>query len=93
MTAVSPAIFTIRNKTPGEIIETTDPGRAIRSGAWNDMNRFKTQNLRGLAARAPYFHSGTAATLQDVVDHYEAKLGFDFTEQEEADRVAFMNAL
>ena len=87
------AVFTIRHKVTGEIIESTDPGRAIRTGAWDDLNRFKTMNIRGLASRAPYFHGGTAETLHDVVTHYEEKLGFDFTEQEEEDLVAFMNAL
>lgn len=87
------AVFTLRNKTTGEIIETTDPGRGITTGLWSDVNRFKTMNVRGLAARAPYFHGGTADTLHDVIAHYENKLGFDFTDQEEDDLVAFLNAL
>lgn len=87
------AVFTLRNLTTGEVIESTDPGRAMRTGLWSDMNRFKTMNVRGLAARAPYFHGGTAETLADVVTHYEDHLGFDFTDQEEEDLVAFLNAL
>ena len=46
-----------------------------------------------LAARAPYFHNGIAATLEDVVRHYETHLGFIFTDQERADLVAFLRAL
>jgi cytochrome c peroxidase len=46
-----------------------------------------------LAARAPYFHNAIAATLEDVVRHYENKLGFVFTDQERADLVAFLEAL
>ena len=57
------------------------------------MNRFKTPNIRGLAARAPYFHNGIADTLLDVVRHYEQALGFVYTAQQEADLVAFMTAL
>jgi hypothetical protein len=34
-----------------------------------------------------------AATLKDVVLHYEAALGFQFTAQEREDLVAFMQAL
>jgi cytochrome c peroxidase len=86
-------LYTLRNKTTLETRQTTDPGRALRSGRWADVDRFKTPSLRGLAARPPYFHNGIAATLQDVVAHYEAALGFVFTADEEADLVAFLEAL
>jgi hypothetical protein len=87
------AVYTFQSRTTGEIVESTDPGRGIRTGNFADLNRFKTPNLRGLASRAPYFHNGIAADLPAVVEHYEAALGFDFTESEEADLVAFMEAL
>lgn len=86
-------LYTVRNKVTLEERQTTDPGRALRSGRWADMDRFKTPSLRGLAARAPYFHNGIALTLRDVVRHYEVALGFVYTPQEEADLVAFLQAL
>jgi hypothetical protein len=87
------AVYTFQRNSDGAIVQSTDPGRGIRSGAFADLNRFKTPNLRGLAARAPYFHNGIAETLLDVVKHYEATLGFVFTANEEADLVAFLAAL
>jgi cytochrome c peroxidase len=33
---------------------------------------YKTPSLRGAATRPPYMHSGQIATLDDVVDHYNA---------------------
>jgi cytochrome c peroxidase len=86
-------LYTLRNLTTGEIKETSDPGRALITGRWNDVGRFKAPLLRSLASRAPYFHNGIAATLDDVVDFYEQSLGFIFTEQEQADLVAFLKAL
>jgi cytochrome c peroxidase len=86
-------LYTVRNKTTLEIRETTDPGRALRSGAWSDLNHFKTPSLRGVATRAPYFHNGIAASLEQVVRHYELALGFVFTPDEEEDLVAFLRAL
>lgn len=86
-------LYTVRNKNTHEERQTTDPGRALRTGRWADMDRFKTPSLRGLAARPPYFHNGIAPTLRDVVRHYEVALGFVYTPQEEADLVAFMEAL
>jgi cytochrome c peroxidase len=46
-----------------------------------------------LAARAPYFHNGSAATLQDVVEFYDQRFTIGLTDQEKADLVAFLNSL
>jgi cytochrome c peroxidase len=86
-------LYTFRNRATGETRQLTDAGRGNVTGLWNDLGRFKTPTLRGLAARAPYFHNGIAATLEEVVRHYEARLGFVFTDEERADLVAFLNAL
>ena len=86
-------LYKVKNKTTLEERDTTDPGRALRSGRWADMDRFKTPSLRGLAARAPYFHNGIAANLTEAVRHYEVALGFEYTKQEREDLVAFLEAL
>jgi hypothetical protein len=87
------AVFTFQSRLDGTLVQSTDPGRGIRNGLFKDLNKFKTPNLRGLAARGSYFHGGTADTLEAVVQHYETQLGFNFTPAEEADLVAFMKAL
>lgn len=86
-------LYTVRNTTTGEIRQLTDTGRGNVTGLWNDLGRFKTPTLRALAARAPFFHNGGAATLEDVVRHYETHLGFIFSDAQRADLVAFLNAL
>jgi cytochrome c peroxidase len=87
-------LYTLRNsQDPALTVQTTDPGRAGATGLWSDMNRFKVPSLRGVAARAPYFHNGSARSLYDVVHFYEESLGFDFTSGEEADLTAFLRAL
>lgn len=86
-------LYTFRNKRTGETLQLTDAGFGNISGRWDDLGLFKTPTLRGLAARAPYFHNGIAATLEDVVRHYEKHFGFRFTDEERADLVAFLNAL
>lgn len=86
-------LYTFRNRTTGDIRFLSDAGRGNITGLWGDLGRFKTPTLRALTARAPYFHNGTAATLDDVIRHYETHLGFIFTSQERADLVAFLNAL
>jgi cytochrome c peroxidase len=87
------AIFTLENLTTGEQRQTTDWGRGGSNGQWADLDKFKTPSLRGVGARAPYFHNGIAEDLDAVVDFYEDSLGFQFTAQEERDLAAFLGAL
>ena len=61
-------LYTLQNLTTGEIRTTTDPGRALLTGHWADIGKFKGPILRGLAARPPYFHNGFAADLGAAVD-------------------------
>ena len=86
-------LYTLRNKTTGEQVQTTDPGRALITGRWQDIGRFKGPTLRGLAARPPYFHNGSARSLDEVVRFYDERFAIGFTEQERADLVAFLKAL
>jgi cytochrome c peroxidase len=77
----------------GQVFEVTDPGRALITGKCADIGKVKGPILRGLAARAPYFHNGSAATLADVVEFYNQRFDIGFTDQQKADLVAFLSAL
>ena len=86
-------VFTLQNKTTLQIVTTTDPGRAMVTGLWKDIGKVKGPVLRGLASRAPYFHNGSADTLDDVVNFYDQRFNIGFTDQEKADLVAFLSSL
>ena len=86
-------LYTLRHRATGETVQTTDPGRAMVTGKWNDIGKFKGPVLRALAARPPYFHDGSAATLADVIRFYDTRFQARFTEQEKADLLAFLRAL
>jgi cytochrome c peroxidase len=86
-------LYTLRNLTTGEVRQTTDPGRALITGKWSDVDRFKVPSLRALGARAPYFHNGSAEDLVEVVAHYQDALGFVFTASQRNDLVAFLRSL
>ena len=47
-----------------------DKGRADISKLAGDTGAFKTPTLREIAKSGPYFHDGSAKTLEEVVDHY-----------------------
>lgn len=55
---------------------SSDPGRALLTGfvggppVNDDWNKLDVPALRGIARTAPYFHNNSAATLEEVVDHY-----------------------
>ncbi|MEL7061317.1 MAG: MbnH family di-heme enzyme [Acidobacteriota bacterium] len=49
-----------------------NPGLARHTAQPADDGRFKTPTLRNVTRTAPYFHDGSAATLDDVLDHYAA---------------------
>jgi len=74
-------------------IVTSDPGKALLTGLCSDVNRVKVPILRGLAARAPYFHNGSAANLTQVVNFYNARFGMGLSPQQKTDLVNFLSAL
>ena len=43
---------------------------AYKDDETDDWNKFDVPGLHGIAETAPYFHNNSAATLEDVVDHY-----------------------
>ncbi len=85
-------LYTLRNKSTGATVQTSDPGRALITGRWQDIGRFKGPTLRALAPRAPYFHNGSANDLNEVVRFYNDRFGIGFTDQERDDLVAFLKA-
>ena len=82
--------------------DQTDLGRAAIQSGSSLKAAFKTPTLRNVALTAPYFHDGSAATLEEVVSHYSlggvlprdpilTQLGLH--EQEQRDLVAFLHSL
>ena len=55
---------------------SSDPGRALLTGfagpsaPADDWNKLDVPQLRGISHTAPYFHNNSAASLEEVVDHY-----------------------
>jgi cytochrome c peroxidase len=75
------------------VIYTTDPGKGLVTGLCSDVNRVKGPVLRGLAARAPYFHNGAARNLNELVNFYNQRFQMNLTQQQEQQLIAFLNSL
>jgi cytochrome c peroxidase len=86
-------LYTLRNKLSLETLQVTDPGRALITGKWSDIGRFKGPTLRALATRAPYFHNGFARDLVAVVEFYDTRFNIGLSADEKDDLVAFLLAL
>jgi hypothetical protein len=77
----------------GTTVKVTDLGRAMITGNCSDVGKVKGPILRGLAGRAPYFHNGGAATLNDVVEFYSQRFNLNLSSEDKADLVAFLKTL
>jgi cytochrome c peroxidase len=85
--------YTFTQNGTAKTITVTDPGRALITGKFADIGKFKGPNLRGLSTRAPYFHNGSAKDLNAIVEFYDDRFHIGFTAQERSDLVAFLQAL
>ena len=65
-----------------------DPAYAART----TQKRYRTTPLRGLWQHAPYFHDGSAATLADVVSHYDRVRALGLTPEQQRDLVEYLKS-
>ena len=77
----------------GRTLQTTDPGWGLVTGRCRDVGKFKVPTLRGLAGRAPYFHNGSAATLDEVIASYDQRFDIGLSSADKRDLAAFLRAL
>jgi len=89
----SGALFTDANSAlhpPADsMAEPESPSYAARSAT----KRYRTTPLRGVWQHAPYFHDGSAATLEQVVATYNARRALGLTAQQSADLVQYLKSL
>lgn len=93
--ATMPVFQLVCNQGPmaGQTFYTTEPGKALITGQCSDIGRGKGLILRGLAARAPYFHNGAAANLSQVVNFYNERFQINLTSQQMQDLINFLQTL
>jgi hypothetical protein len=77
----------------GRVVYTQDPGFALTTGRCRDIGKITIQQMRGLAARAPYFVNGSARTLREIVDFYDQRYNIGYTEQEKQDLANLLSVL
>jgi hypothetical protein len=85
-------ILTLQNKETLETRRVCDMGRG-GNGVWADVGKFRAPPLRGLAARAPYFHDGQARTIGAVVRYYQKRFDMRLSATQRRDLESFLGAL
>lgn len=69
--------------------EPESPSYAFRSAT----RQYRTTPLKGAWQHAPYFHDGSAATLDDVAKTYNTRLGLGLSAQDVADLTQYLKSL
>jgi cytochrome c peroxidase len=54
---------------------------------------YRTTPLRALWQHAPYFHDGSAPSLETVVEHYDSHMGLGLERTEQVDLVEYLKSL
>ena len=85
--------FTDANTTlhpvDASVVEPEVPSYAARSAT----KQYRTTPLRGLWQHAPYFHDGSAATLEDVGQRYNSKFSLGLTQAQISDLAQYLKSL
>ncbi len=77
----------------GTLHPATDTGVDGAYAARTASKAYRTTPLRGLWQHAPYFHDGSAATLSDVVAHYNRVRSLALTALQQRELVEYLKSL
>mgnify|MGYP001081367218 CR=1 FL=1 len=77
----------------GRLHQPAETGMDGAYAARTATRAYRTTPLRGLFQHAPYFHDGSAATLADVVTHYDRTLELRLTAEQKRDLIEYLKSL
>ena len=78
---------------PSEVVSEPEPNGAPSYASRSATKMYRTAPLAGLWQHPPYFHNGTASTLEAVVETYDAKKALNLSAQQKADLVEYLKSL
>jgi mono/diheme cytochrome c family protein len=82
-----------RLHAPSEVVSEPEPNGAPSWASRSATKQYRTAPLKGIWQHPPYFHNGSAATLDDVVRRYDARKGLRLTAAEMSDLVEYLKSL
>lgn len=78
---------------PTDAVSEPEPKGAPSYASRSATKQYRTAPLAGLWQHTPYFHNGTAATLEAVVQTYNTKQALGLTPAQAADLVQYLKSL
>jgi cytochrome c5 len=76
-----------------EVVSEPEPADAPSWASRSATKEYRTAPLRGLWQHPPYFHNGSAATLEAVVQTYNARKSLGLSPEQMADLVQYLKSL
>jgi cytochrome c peroxidase len=73
--------------------DPTEIGTDATYAARSATRQWRTTPLRALWQHPPYFHDGSAASLNAVVDFYDGQMSLGLTNRQKADLVEYLKTL
>lgn len=83
----------LRLHSPSEVVSEPEPNGAPSYASRSATGQYRTAPLRGVWQHPPYFHNGSAATLEDVVRTYNSRQSLGLSEAEVADLAQYLKSL
>ncbi len=77
----------------GDAMGEPEPAGVPSYASRSATKQYRTAPLRGVWQHAPYFHNGSAATLDDVVNTYNTRRSLGLTDAEKTDLVQYLKSL
>jgi len=78
---------------PSEVVSEPEPNGIASYASRSATRQYRTAPLHGLWQHPGYFHNGSAATLDDVVDAYDTRKSLHLTPAQKADLVQYLKSL
>ena len=78
---------------PSDVASEPEPGGVPSYASRSATKQYRTAPLHGLWQHAPYFHNGSAATLEAVVQTYNTRKSLALTARQIADLVEYLKSL
>jgi len=82
-----------RLHAPAEVVSEPEPDGAPSYASRSATKQYRTAPLKGVWQHPPYFHNGSAATLDDVVAMYNGRMALGLSAEEIADLVQYLKSL
>ena len=78
---------------PSEVVSEPEPNGAPSYASRTATKQYRTAPLRGLWQHPPYFHNGTAATIEAVIETYDQRKALGLTSAQKNDLAQYLKSL